>query len=56
MSELFYTTGLEAEAHRAKAMPLIAQDGDRIPDVLSSGPDMVVGEAERRRMFGEDGD
>ena len=56
MSELFLTFGPEADARRANAMPLIAQDGDRIPDVLSSGPDMEVGEAERRRMFGEDGD
>ena len=37
-------------------MPLIARDGDRIADALSGGPDMEAGEAERRRMFGEDGD
>ncbi|MCH8007604.1 MAG: hypothetical protein IIC91_01940 [Chloroflexi bacterium] len=54
MSELFLTVGPEAEARRATAMPLIARDGDRIPDALSGGPDMEAGEAERRRMFGED--
>ena len=56
MSELFHRVGPEADARRAQAMPLIARDGDRIPDANTSGPDMEVGEAERRRMFGEDGD
>ena len=56
MAELFFSTGPEADARRAKALPLLAQDNDRIPDANFSGPDMEVGEAERRRMFGEDGD
>ena len=55
MPELFYRVGPEADVRRAKAMPLIARDGDRIPDALSSGPDIEVGETERRRMFAEDG-
>ncbi|MCH8949395.1 MAG: FAD-dependent monooxygenase, partial [Chloroflexi bacterium] len=54
MSELFYTAGPEADERRAKAMPLIAQDGSRIPDAHFSGPDMVVDESSRRRMFGEE--
>ncbi len=54
MSELFYTVGPEAEARRAKAMPLIAQDRSRIPDAHFSGPDMVVDESSRRWMFGEE--
>ncbi len=54
MAELFYTAGPEADARRAKAMPLIAQDGSRIPDALFGGPDMEVDESTRRRMFGEE--
>lgn len=54
MAELFYTAGPEAEARRAKAMPLIAEDGSRIPDALLGGPDMEVDESSRRRMFGEE--
>ncbi len=55
MSELFYTVGPEADARRAKALPLIAQDGDRIPDANLGGPDIEVNESMKRRMFGEDG-
>ena len=54
MAELFLTVGPEAEARRAKAMRLIAQDGSRIPDAISAGPDMEVDESTRRRMFGEE--
>ena len=54
MAELFLTVGPEAEARRATAMPLMAQDGSRVPDAIIGGPDMVVGESSRRRMFGEE--
>ena len=54
MSELFLTAGPEADARRAKAMPLIARDGSRIPGANFSGPDMVVDESTRGRMFGEE--
>ena len=54
MSELLYTPGPEGDARRAKAMPLIAQDGDRIPDANFSGPDMELDESMKRRMFGEE--
>ena len=52
--EMFYAAGLEADARRARALPLIAQDESRIPDHLVSGPDLPADEAVRRRFFGEE--
>ncbi len=52
-TEFFLATGPEAEARRVRAMPLIAEDPTRQPDLLFSGPDMPVDEAARRRFFGE---
>jgi 2-polyprenyl-6-methoxyphenol hydroxylase-like FAD-dependent oxidoreductase len=52
-TQLFLETGPAAEARRARALPLIAQDGTRIPDVLSSGPEVPMNETVRRRLFGE---
>jgi len=51
--QILYESGPEAEARRAKAMPLIAQDGSRVPDHLFSGPDLPLDESVRRRFFGE---
>ena len=53
-TEFFLGTGPEAEARRARALPLIAEDPTRQPDLLFSGPDMPVDEGTRRRFFGED--
>jgi 2-polyprenyl-6-methoxyphenol hydroxylase-like FAD-dependent oxidoreductase len=53
-TQLFLETGLEAEARQARALPLIAQDATRIPDVLLSGPEVPVNETVRRRFFGEE--
>jgi len=53
-TELFLKTGPEADARRARAMPLIAQDPSRQPDTLFSGPDVPVNEAVRKRFFAED--
>ena len=53
-TELFLKTGPEADARRARAMPLIAQDHSRQPDTLFSGPDVPVNEAVRKRFFAED--
>jgi menaquinone-9 beta-reductase len=53
-TDMFLATGPEADARRRRAMPLIAQDPTRQPDLLFSGPDMPVGEETRRRFFGED--
>lgn len=52
-TEFFLATGPAADARRARALPLIAEDPARQPDLLFSGPDMPVNEATRRRFFGE---
>ena len=52
--QIFYETGPEAEARRAKAFPLIAQDPTRVPDHLFCGPDLPLDETVRKRFFGED--
>jgi len=54
LSEFFLTLSPEAEARRAKALPLIAQDGSRIPDLFGLGPEATVDEIARRRLFGEE--
>jgi len=51
---LFLEQGVDADARRARAMPLIAQDESRVPDHLFSGPDLPSDESVRRRFFGED--
>ncbi len=53
-TDFFLETGPEADARRARAFPLIAQDPSRQPDLLFSGPDMPVDDGTRRRFFGED--
>ena len=51
---MFLETGPEADARRAKALPLIAQDGTRMPDLFGMGPDVPINETIRRRFFGEE--
>jgi len=53
-TELYITAGPEADARRARAMPLIAKDPTRQPDSIFSGPDMPADEAARKRFFAED--
>jgi len=53
-TELYVTAGPEADARRARAMPLIAEDPTRQPDSIFSGPDMAADEAARKRFFAED--
>lgn len=53
-ADMFLTAGPAADARRARAMPLIAEDPTRQPDSLISGPDMPADEAARKRFFGED--
>jgi len=53
--DVFQRLGPEADARRARAMPLIAQDPTRPPDMLFSGPDLPVPASARARFFGEDG-
>jgi 2-polyprenyl-6-methoxyphenol hydroxylase-like FAD-dependent oxidoreductase len=51
---LFLETGPEAEARRARAFPLHAEDGSRMPDHVVGGPELPADETVRRRFFGEE--
>ena len=51
--DMFQRLGPEADARRARALPLIAQDPMRPPDNLYSGPDVPVAPDARARFFGE---
>jgi 2-polyprenyl-6-methoxyphenol hydroxylase-like FAD-dependent oxidoreductase len=52
-AEFFMQIGNEADAVRARALPLIAADPTRIPDIPFSGPDLPAGDDVRARFFGE---
>jgi 2-polyprenyl-6-methoxyphenol hydroxylase-like FAD-dependent oxidoreductase len=52
-TELFLARGPEADAKRARALPLIAEDPTRMPDHINSGPDELADGAMRARLFGE---
>jgi len=52
--DLFLSQGSEADRLRARAMPLLAAEPDRIPDHNMSGPDLPCDDSVRRRLFGED--
>lgn len=54
LRSMFLETGPEADARRAKALPLIAQDGARIPNLFGLGPEAPSDETARRRFFGEE--
>jgi 2-polyprenyl-6-methoxyphenol hydroxylase-like FAD-dependent oxidoreductase len=54
--DLFQRLGPEADARRARALPLIAHDRTRVPDVLFSGPEFLLDASSRARFFGEDSD
>ena len=52
---IFMEPGPEADARRAKALPQLAMDQTRVPDIFFSGPGSApVDEAARRRFFGEE--
>jgi 2-polyprenyl-6-methoxyphenol hydroxylase-like FAD-dependent oxidoreductase len=53
-TEFYMETGPRADARRARALPLIAQDPTRQPDTAYSGPDHPVNEALKKRFFAED--
>jgi len=52
-TEFYLATGAAADARRARALPLIAEDPTRQPDTLFSGPDQVLNEADCKRFFAE---
>lgn len=54
LKDLLLATGPDAEARRARALPLIGQEGTRMPDLFGLGPDVPIGETVRRRFFGEE--
>lgn len=51
--ELFLRQGPEADARRARALPLVATEPDRAPDHFASGPDLPCDDRVRQRFFGE---
>jgi 2-polyprenyl-6-methoxyphenol hydroxylase-like FAD-dependent oxidoreductase len=53
LGEFYLAMGSEAEARRARALPLIGADPSRQPDTTLVGPDMPADEAVRRRFFAE---
>ena len=53
-TQLFLEQSAAAEARRARALPLIAQDPTRVPDHIFSGPDLAFDDSVRQRFFGED--
>jgi hypothetical protein len=49
---LFYAVGSDADALRGQALPNLAQDPSRRPDIIGLGPDAPSDEVARRRFFG----
>lgn len=54
INQLLLETGPEAEARRAKALPLWKEDPTRNPETGLNGPDIVIDDYVRRRFFGEE--
>jgi menaquinone-9 beta-reductase len=52
--DFFFAQGPEADARRARALPLIMQQPDRFPDHGFSGPELSHDDSVRRRFFGEE--
>jgi len=52
-ADFFMEPGPEAEGRRERALPFIAADPTRIPDVPFGGPELPADDAVRRRFFGE---
>ena len=52
-ADLFMDVGADADERRARALPLIAADPTRLPDVQFSGPDVAADDDARLRFFGE---
>ncbi len=52
-SDFYLATGSEADARRARAFPLLAEDPTRQPDYSLAGLDIPADEAIRKRFFAE---
>jgi 2-polyprenyl-6-methoxyphenol hydroxylase-like FAD-dependent oxidoreductase len=53
LSDLFFAQSAKADALRARALPLIAAEPDRVPAHNLSGPDLPCDDSVRQRLFGE---
>jgi 2-polyprenyl-6-methoxyphenol hydroxylase-like FAD-dependent oxidoreductase len=54
-TRFFFDGGPEGDERRARALPLLARDGTRIPDNMQGGPEAgPLDEAARKRFFGEE--
>jgi hypothetical protein len=53
LTEFFFAIGPEAAVRRARALPLIAPDGTRVPTDIISGSELSVHEIVGRYFFGE---
>jgi 2-polyprenyl-6-methoxyphenol hydroxylase-like FAD-dependent oxidoreductase len=54
LGQILYEPGEEADARRARALPLLGQDSTRMPNHLLSGPDVPADDTVRTRFFGEE--
>jgi 2-polyprenyl-6-methoxyphenol hydroxylase-like FAD-dependent oxidoreductase len=54
LREFFLETGEAADARRARAFPLFAEDPTRVPDLLLSGPEIPLDANSKARFFAED--
>ena len=54
LRSVFLEQGAEADERRARALPLLAEDGTRAPDHLFSGPEQPLDDSVKRRFFGEE--
>ena len=52
-TDILLETGSEADARRARVLPLLAQDPTRIPEAPLAGPAAGADETVRQRFFGE---
>jgi hypothetical protein len=53
-AQVFMEVGPEADALRARALPLLMEDPTRFPETAHSGPESPHDEHVRRRFFGEE--
>jgi 2-polyprenyl-6-methoxyphenol hydroxylase-like FAD-dependent oxidoreductase len=54
LTDLFYEVGPEADARRARALPCLVVEPDRLLDLIGVGPELPSDENARRRLFAED--
>ena len=50
---MFLETGPIADAQRARALPRIAEDPTRVPDLFGMGSDAPIGASDKARFFGD---